>query len=63
MTVAERLGLTPALIRYLEMRCQNPRHNPFNYVVGYIRSKQYLNVGQLYDVLVDCGFPIFADLL
>ncbi|KAL9966339.1 hypothetical protein ACROYT_G024393 [Oculina patagonica] len=63
MMVAERLGLSPAKIRYLERRCQNPCQNPFEYAVGHTRSQQHLNVGQLYDVLVNCGFPIFADLL
>lgn len=59
MMVAERLGLTQARIRFLERRSRNP----FEDAVGYIRSQQYLNVGQLYDVMVDCGFPTFADLL
>ncbi|XP_078376831.1 uncharacterized protein LOC144660144 isoform X2 [Oculina patagonica] len=59
MMVAERLGLTQARIRFLERRSRNP----FEDAVVYIRSQQYLNVGQLYDVMVDCGFPTFADLL
>lgn len=59
MVVAERLGLTPAEIRFLEKRCRNP----FEVALAHSRKQQYLDVGQLYDVLVDCGFPSFADLL
>ena len=59
MRVAERLGLTPAQIRFLEKRCLNP----MEYAIGHIRSQRYLNVGQLYDVVVECGCPTFADLL
>ena len=59
MTAAERLGLTQARIRFLERRSRNP----FEDALVYIRNHQYLNVGQLYDVLVECGYPAFADLL
>ena len=59
MVVAERLGLTPAEIRFLERRCRNP----FEIALAHSRNQHYLDVGQLYDVLVDCGFPRFADLL
>ena len=59
MIVAERLGLKPAEIRLLERRFRNP----FGAALVHSRNQQYLNVGQLYDVLVECGFPIFADLL
>ena len=59
MIVAERLGLKPAEIRFLERRCRNP----FDAALVHSRNHRYLNVGQLYDVLVECGFPIFADFL
>ena len=59
MMVAERLGLTPAEIRFLDKRCRNP----FEEALIYSRSQRYWNVGQLYDVLVDCGFPGFSDVL
>ena len=59
MMVAERLGLSPPQIRFLEKRCRNP----FEDAVRYIRRQRYLNVGQLYDVLVECGFLTYADLL
>ena len=59
MMVAERLGLTPSEIRFLDNRYPNP----FAPALIYSRTQQYWNVGQLYDVLVDCGFPGFSDLL
>ena len=59
MTVAERLGLTPSEIRFLDKRYPNP----FAPALFHSRNQQYWNVGQLYDVLVDCGFPGFSDLL
>lgn len=59
MMVAERLGLTPAEIRFLDRRCRNP----FEPALVHSRNLQYLNVGQLYDVLVECGFPVYADFL
>ena len=59
MMVAERLGLSPAEIRFLERRCLNP----FESALVHCRNQRYLTVGQLYDVLVDCGLPMFADLL
>ena len=57
--VAERLGLTPSEIRFLDKRYPNP----FAPALIHSRNQQYWNVGQLYDVLVDCGFPGFSDLL
>lgn len=59
MMVAARLGLTAAEIRFLERRCRNP----FGPVLAYSWNQLHLNVGQLYDVLVECGFPSLADLL
>ena len=59
MMVAERLGLTPSEIRFLDKRSRNP----FESALIHSRNQQYWNVGQLYDVLVDCGFPGFSDLL
>ena len=57
--VAERLDLKPSEIRFLDRRFPNP----FEPALIHSRKQQYLNVGQLYDVLVDCGFPLTADLL
>lgn len=60
MTVAERLGLTPAEIRFLERRSRNPFEDT---LMAHIHERASLNVGQLYELLVECGFPAFADLL
>ena len=57
--IAERLGLEPSEIRFLNKRCRNP----FEEALIHIRNQQDLNVGHLYDVLVDCGFSLLADLL
>ena len=59
MMVAERLGLKPSEIRFLDKRSRNPLES----ALIHRRNRQYLNVGQLYDVLVDCGYPGFSDLL
>lgn len=59
MMVADRLGLTPAQIRFLDRRY----HNPFKKVLSRTWNKRCWTVGQLYDILVDCEFPMLADLL
>lgn len=59
MMVAERLGLKPSEIRFLDKRSRNP----FESALIHSRNQQYWNVGQLYDVLVDCRFARFSDLL
>ena len=58
-TVVDRLGLKQSEIRFLDRRF----HNPFEEALIHSRNQQGLNVGQLYDALVDCGFPLIADLL
>ena len=59
MIVAERLGLTGPEIRFLEHRTLNP----FDAALAHATSQQRITVGDLYDVLVYCGFPVMADLL
>ena len=59
MMVAERLGLSLKEIRLLEKRSRNP----FEDALVHCRNHQYLTVGELYDVLVDCGYPAYADFL
>ena len=57
--VAEKLGLTPAEIRFLDKRTMNQVLEVLN-----VAAKRYLiTVGDLYDVLKDCGLPIIADIL
>ena len=53
--VADQLGFEDAYIRWIDNRFKNP--------VELILSCSGLRVGKLYDVLVECGFPLLADLL
>ena len=56
---AEKLRLTPAEIRFLDKRTMNQVLE-----VLIVAAKRYLiTVGDLYDVLKDCGLPIIADIL
>ena len=53
--VAGRLGFEDAYIRCFDNRFKNP--------VELILNLSGLNVGELYDVLVEYEFPLLADLL
>ena len=57
---SKTLGLTPAEIHFLEKRVINPCDVALSHgrKQGFIRS-----VGDLYDALVECNFPVMADLL
>ena len=57
--VAERLGLTPREIRFLDKRTLNP----CDAALSFIANQRPTSVGDLYDVINDCGFPKIADLL
>lgn len=58
--MAERLGLSPTEIRFLDNRFGNP----CDAVLAYARDKDFIrSVGELYDKLVKCNFPVWADLL
>lgn len=58
--VAEKLGLTPEEIRFLDKRTLNPA----DAMLGYIASRYNITVGQLYELLnVQCGLPVIADHL
>ena len=59
MIVADRLGLSSAEIRFLEKRSRNP----FEEALVHCQNRQYQTVGELYDVLVECGYPAYADFL
>jgi len=59
MEVAEKLGLTPKEIRYLNKRV----YNPFDAALAFIAQQRHISVGDLYDVLSECGLPVIADLL
>ncbi|XP_020625500.1 uncharacterized protein LOC110062895 [Orbicella faveolata] len=53
--VAERLGFNQAYIRYFDSRYHNPLEEMLN--------NCHVNVGELYDILVECGLPVLADFL
>jgi len=59
MEVAEKLGLTPKEIRYLDKRTLNPCEA----VLAFIAQRCHISVGDLYDVLNECGLPVVADFL
>ena len=56
---AEKLGLTPAEIRFLDKRTMNQVLE----VLIFAAQKYLITVGDLYDVLKDCGLPVIVDFL
>lgn len=57
---AEKLGLRPAEIRFLDKRLLDP----CDAALSHSRNQGNVNsVGDLYDVLVECELPVMADLL
>ena len=56
---AEKLVLTPAEIRFLDKRTMNQVLE----VLIFASQKYLITVGDLYDVLKDCGLPVIADFL
>lgn len=59
MQVAEGLGLTPEEIRFLDKRTLNPMESALSFIV----KQRFLSVGELYELLNKCNFPMLADLL
>lgn len=51
--------MTPREIRFLDNRTLNP----FDAALAFIAKQRYINVGELYDLLNERGFPVVADLL
>ena len=56
--VAEALGLTPHEIRFLNNRTLNP----LDAALAFIAKQRDITVGDLYDLLSECGLPVVADL-
>lgn len=56
--VAEALGLTLQEIRFLDNRTLNP----LDAALAFIVKQRHITVGDLYDLLSECGFPAIADL-
>ena len=57
--VAEKLGLRPIEIEYLDMRCRNP----CDAALAFLAQRDGMNVDDLYDALTECGMPMLADIL
>ena len=57
--VAEKLGLTPDEIQFLDARTLNPADAMLNHVIRNF----HLTVGDLYDLLIACELPVLADIL
>ena len=57
--VAEKLGLNQEEIRFLDER----KTNPVDALLGFVANQRYMSVGELYQVLCDCGIPVIADKL
>lgn len=56
--VAEALGLTPQEIRFLDNRTLNP----LDAALAFVAKQRDITVGDLYDLLCECGLPVIADL-
>ena len=59
MMIAERLGLTPEEIRYLD-KCTS---NPVDVALSFVSRHSIIRVGLLYDLLNESMLPMLADLL
>lgn len=57
--VAEALGLSSAEIRFLDHRTLNPMDS----ALAFSSKQRLITVGDLYDLLCECGFPVIGDLL
>ncbi|XP_078378622.1 uncharacterized protein LOC144661691 isoform X1 [Oculina patagonica] len=57
--LAERLGLSHIDIRFFEKRVLNP----CDVVLGAVGNHRHLSVGEVYDMLVGCELPAFADIM
>ena len=57
--VAEKLGLRPFEIEFLDMRYKNP----CDAALAFLTQRDGMNVDDLYDALTECGMPMLADIL
>lgn len=57
--VAEALGLNPREIRFLDRRTLNP----MDVALAFVAKQRHITVGDMYDLLLRCGFAFIADLL
>lgn len=59
MLFAERLGLTPEEIRFLDKRTLDPAAA----ALSYVSKQRIISVGLLYDLLNETELPLLADFL
>lgn len=59
MMIADRLGLTPEEIRFLDKRTLNPAEA----ALSFVSKQRFISVGLLYDLLKESMLPTQADLL
>ena len=57
--VAEKLGLTQDEILFLDLR----QKNPVEALLTFIANQRAMSVGELYNILCECGIPVIADKL
>ncbi|XP_044183878.1 uncharacterized protein LOC122964379 [Acropora millepora] len=57
--VAERLGFTAPEIRYLDHRTRNP----FEAALTHYIERNPMKVGDLHDILTECGMRVLTDIL
>lgn len=58
--LAEKLGMDHAVIKFLDSL---QKLSPAEEVLGYWQKKAKCTVEELYDILVEIGCPLIADLL
>ena len=61
--VADKLGLTQDDICFLDNRTRNPAEAMLIHIANSRNQYNIMTVGDLYDLLNDCGLPVMADLL
>ena len=57
--VAEKLGLNQDEIRFLDLR----HTNPVEALLTFTTNQRAMSVGELYNILCECGIPVIADTL
>ena len=61
--VAEKLGLNQDEIRFLDLRHKNPVEALLIFITNQRPAERPMNVGELYNILCECGIPVIADKL
>ena len=53
------MDLNPGEIRFLDER----NKNPVEALLAFVANQRYISLGELYQVLCDCGILVIADQL